>query len=57
MCEHSRLLEDVAALTRTKAHHAVDLPEAIRVLAIKGATRVSLQASTHTVGVKLMYTN
>lgn len=34
LCEDGGLLEDVAALTRTKAHHTMDVPGAISVLAI-----------------------
>lgn len=50
MCEDGGLLEDVAALTRTKAHHAVDVPGAVRVLAVQGAAGVSLRVGTNTVG-------
>lgn len=42
LCEDSRLLEDVAALTRTKTHHTANIPGAVSVLAIQRATRVSL---------------
>lgn len=49
LCEDSGLLEDVAALTGAKAHHTMDVPGAVRVLAIQGATRVSLWVSTHIV--------
>ena len=48
MCEDCGLLEDVAALTRAKAHHSVNVPGAISVLAIQGATGVSLRGSAHT---------
>lgn len=48
MCEDRGLLQDVAALAGTEAHHAVDVPGAIGVLAIQGATRVTLQVNTHT---------
>ena len=49
LCKDSGLLENITALTRTEAHHTVDVPEAIRVLTIQGATRVSLWVSTRTV--------
>lgn len=48
MCEDCGLLEDVAALTGTEAHHAVDVPGAVGILAIQGAARVSLREVAHT---------
>lgn len=54
MCKDSGLLEDVAALTRTEAHDAVDVPGATGVLTIQGATRVSLWVKKHAVGQQLM---
>lgn len=42
LCEDGGLLEDVAALTRTKTHHTVNIPGAVSVLAIQRATRVPL---------------
>lgn len=48
MCENCGLLEDVAALTGTEAHHTVDVPGAVSILAIQGAARVSLREVAHT---------
>lgn len=48
MCEDCGLLEDVAALTGSEAHHAVDVPGAVGILAIQGAARVSLREVAHT---------
>ena len=45
--EDGWLLEDVAARTRAEAHRAMDGPGSIRVLAVQGTPRVSLQG-THT---------
>lgn len=56
LCEDSRFLEDVATLARTKAHHTMDIPGTIRVLANQGATRVSLQVSTYIVVERLILT-
>lgn len=44
MCEDGGFLWDVAALTRTKAHHTVDLPGTISHWAIQRSPRVSLQS-------------
>lgn len=44
LCEDGGFLRDVAALTRTKAHHTVDLPGTINRLAIQRSPRVSLQS-------------
>lgn len=41
--EDGRLLGVVAAHAWTEAHHTMDLPGAIRALAVQGATRVSLK--------------
>lgn len=42
--EDSGFLLEVAAKTRDKAGNAMDLPDALGVLAVKGATRVALYA-------------
>lgn len=47
LCEDCGLLQDVAALAWTEAHHAVDVPGAIGILAIQGAARVSLCEVAH----------
>lgn len=42
LSEDGGLLEDIAALTRTKTHHTVNIPGAVHVLAVQRATGVSL---------------
>ena len=50
--EDGGLLGVVAAHAGAKAHHTVNIPGAIRVLAVQGATGVSLQGKrgTHSSG-------
>lgn len=48
LCKDRGLLEDVAALTGTEAHHTVDIPGAVGILAIQGTARVSLREGAHT---------
>lgn len=48
LCKDRGLLEDIAALTGTKAHYAVDVPGAVGILAIQRASRVSLREVAHT---------